>query len=48
MGGNIGKPTSSKEGSEKTELSSNFIQHPDEISTGGECAKSVSGLRNHL
>ncbi|VDK22126.1 unnamed protein product [Taenia asiatica] len=42
MGGNIGKPTSSKEGSEKTELSSNFPQRPDDISTGGECTKSVS------
>ncbi|EUB61222.1 Tyrosine-protein kinase Abl [Echinococcus granulosus] len=43
MGGSIGKPTSSKEGSEKVDLSLSFNQQPDEISTGGECEKSASG-----
>ncbi|CDS37968.1 tyrosine protein kinase Abl [Echinococcus multilocularis] len=41
MGGSIGKPASSKEGSEKVDLSLSFNQQPDEISTGGECEKSA-------
>ena len=45
MGGNIGKPASSKDGSEKTELSSSFNQPPGDISTGGGCASATSGLQ---
>ncbi|VUZ43643.1 unnamed protein product [Hymenolepis diminuta] len=42
MGANIGKPASSKDGSEKTEFSSNFNQQPDDISMGGECLSPAS------
>lgn len=48
MGGNIGKPASSKDGSEKTEFSSNFNQQSDNISTGGECVTPASGLPFHI
>nr|CDS31125.1 tyrosine protein kinase Abl [Hymenolepis microstoma] len=42
MGANIVKPASSKDGSEKTEFSSNFNQQIDDISMGGECLSSTS------
>ncbi|VDM35161.1 unnamed protein product [Hydatigera taeniaeformis] len=48
MGGNIGKPTSSKESTEKTEFPPNFNQQSDDISTGGECAKPVSVVEKQM
>ena len=47
MGGNIGKPASSKDGSEKAEFSSSFNQPPGDTSTGGGCAFPISGLQNN-